>query len=122
MKLIVVILGLLLSACASVQVDPDLAGYVPADVKNVSFEFGPMFGENRAAECHRLDFNPNVIRVNIYEWKKLSAIQKQWLINHELGHCVEGLEHDNELDSDGCPLSKMFWHVPEEKCIGRQKR
>jgi len=122
MKLIVIILGILLCSCASVRIDPELAPYVPAEIKNVTFEFGPMYVEGHAAECHLLDINPNIVRVHLATWKTLSEAQKQWLINHEIGHCHEGLSHDNELDSEGCPVSKMFRHIPEDRCIGRQTR
>lgn len=50
----------------------------------------------------------NVIQVNLTSWKRLDGINKEWLMFHELGHCVLGLEHNTNLYEDGYPKSIMY--------------
>ena len=50
----------------------------------------------------------NHIQVNLFHWRKLSQLDKVWLVFHELGHCVLGLDHNTELNSLGYPKSIMY--------------
>lgn len=104
------------AACAPLVVDPEFSPYVTTN-EGVTVQFGRMHAENRAGECIKLDFNPNIVTINREEWTRASKKQKQWLINHELGHCRDGLDHNNTLQNNGCPQSVMFWRIPEDKCI-----
>lgn len=57
-------------------------------------------GENRAGVCYAFDSGePYYIAVDSEEWGKLTPLQKELLIYHELGHCMLGLDHIDEMES-----------------------
>lgn len=49
-------------------------------------------------------------------WESASPIQRQAIINHELGHCALGLDHDTAHEG-GCPSSLMFPQLMPESCL-----
>jgi hypothetical protein len=48
-----------------------------------------------------------VIRIDPEQWERASTSQRLQLLFHELGHCVRGLDHDDDKREDGFPASIM---------------
>jgi hypothetical protein len=69
-----------------------------------------------AGACYNYSLEKEII-INYNVWATLSDKQKQWLIKHEMGHCKDNLSHDNRLDNMGCPVSYMYWQIPNDKCL-----
>ncbi len=44
-------------------------------------------------------------------------ILKNALIMHESGHCDYGLEHDDHLMDNECPMTIMNTHLPSQACL-----
>jgi hypothetical protein len=115
----------LISACASTPyIDARLAPYTNIEqAKGISVILGDLTGTKSViidthvvAQCLDYTFD-TVIVVDVTQWYILSDLQRHWVIQHELGHCAYGLEHDERLGTDGCPLSVMYPVVPADKCI-----
>lgn len=53
-------------------------------------------------------------------WEKASSHYKRMLVLHEIGHCLQGLDHDNAI-LDGCPISYMYPTITAltPECIDR---
>ena len=47
------------------------------------------------------------IWLNLDEWEYYNDLQREWLVLHELGHCVLNKDHNDRKLSDGCPESIM---------------
>lgn len=47
-------------------------------------------------------------------WFASTEVQKEWLIFHELGHCVLSREHNNVVNDVGVPASIMNSYRPED--------
>lgn len=59
------------------------------------------------------DKAPQIV-INPNWWANADEVDRQLLIMHELGHCVQGRQHKNTLDEFGNPQSIMnFSVVPE---------
>lgn len=50
-------------------------------------------------------------------WRRLTNMEKEFIVFHELGHCYLGRGHTNEKASDGSCLSMM--HSSTEACENR---
>ena len=48
------------------------------------------------------------IQINKTYWEEGDASRREGLLFHELGHCVLGRSHRNEVATDGRPLSLMY--------------
>lgn len=122
---------LILVGCAPITtVDHEIAPYVPIGTRleKTLIQFGwvpdTMRDDGQAlpstAACFKYPMQ-NIIQIHREAWTRLSPAQRTWVLRHEIGHCEQNLEHDNSVDAQGCPLSVMFWHVPDRMCLDRFK-
>ena len=78
--------------------------------------------DNVAGRCSYSYYNgtnyPEVL-VDPEVWDKMSKAQHENLVYHELGHCVQGLGHREELQEDGCPNSLMYHQVLSTSCLSK---
>lgn len=81
-------------AVLSVQAEADVRGS-GLDMTLMSIQFGD--AEGFTAKCHQTPAG-NYIVVDEREWRRLSLMDQQYVIAHELGHCVIGLKHDQRMD------------------------
>lgn len=58
-------------------------------------------------QCERYSDGSKVIVLDQSNWDEASEIEKEFLLFHELGHCVLGREHDNSKDNKGFCTSIM---------------
>lgn len=103
-------LSLLLSGCRheNTQVyPPEFKDYVDEffhqanlrghDLYAENFDFAIQFGETHdagvAASCETPD---RIITVSPEIWESRDDLEKEWIIFHELGHCILGRDHKNE--------------------------
>jgi hypothetical protein len=55
----------------------------------------------------------HTIKIDQSYWDSADDNEKEWLIYHELGHCVKDLDHLEETFPDGSPTSIMASFIPE---------
>lgn len=79
--------------------------YFPGDIKYVAIP--PESNKTILGRCIIRNNKPSIIINKSYPFTKE---QLRITIYHELGHCVANLKHNNELMSDGCPVSIMHQH------------
>ena len=71
--------------------------------------------DNHAGVC----YTATHVEVDPEYWYRKGARRRQELINHELGHCVCNLPHNENLLKDGCPESAMFPTTISAKCLNK---
>ena len=63
--------------------------------------------DNAAGQCVAKSNGEHYIRIDEDYWKKASALEKEFLVFHELGHCVLGRSHDDTSSANGACMSMM---------------
>jgi len=58
-------------------------------------------------QCSYSNENPYKVTIDKPFWDKASDLGKEFVVFHELGHCVLGRAHDESMDSRGFCLSIM---------------
>ena len=104
--LVLVWLIMLNVACApftTYTIDPTFMPYViefsqHVNVSRVTIQFGNV-PEAASAACYKNNLGDMTINVRNTMWNILCDKQKRALIFHELGHCVLGRDHLDNLDS-----------------------
>lgn len=78
------------------------------DLYNIDVNTPIVFGDvgEYAGVCYIYSNGYTEIQINEKNWSFLTKEQKEQLIFHELGHCVFGLDHNDNHDN-GCPESIM---------------
>lgn len=72
---------------------------------------------HEAGVCHPNIFNTTpLIELNTQLWGNYSDTEKEVLLFHELGHCILGrlspnMGHVNTINSDGMPVSIMYYSI-----------
>lgn len=121
------LLTLVLSACSKEEallpaayVDPELQPYLTSfveaaanrrvDVAEAVAAIDARFtdlSQDIGGQCRRADGQRASIRIDVTYWRQFSAMQREFLIFHELGHCILEREHLDEADAQGNCLSIM---------------
>jgi hypothetical protein len=61
--------------------------------------------------------NYKEIVISLEKWNRYDAIGKKNILYHELGHCLLGYSHRNEMyPNDGCPKSIMNFQLLDNMC------
>lgn len=114
-KEIILLLSFVLAGCNQhlkpykiLSIDPQLQPYFysflkdaadlghPILVDNLSMHFVTnLIPSSHQGVCEK-NKNPPRILISLQYWQSFQEIEKKALVYHELGHCVLGLEHDNE--------------------------
>lgn len=110
-----------LAGCAGSMryVDPELHPYV----YQIETEYGVQFNGKvvyanimpKAAGICKVWYDYSkmtyirLIEIDRNYFNQLTSIGKEQLMLHELGHCMLGLQHNNNLKEDGCPESAMYY-------------
>jgi hypothetical protein len=80
------------------------------------------FGASVIGLCHRsYNSSPEVYILRSY-FNDHEASLKEELVFHELGHCLLGRPHKNDVDSDGIPLSLMYPYILGEETYNTNSR
>lgn len=116
---------LLISACnedeEAVYVESELQAYfdafeAEAQARNVSIDWNEASVsaylsdiENASVygRCIRLSEQNPKIEINQTYWDSASEMEREYLLFHELGHCVLGRKHDDSKDGSGHCISIM---------------
>lgn len=64
-------------------------------------------GENTVGQCQHFSDSPNVVVVDPEYWQKATELEKEYLVFHELGHCLLQRSHLDSKNADGSCLSIM---------------
>lgn len=67
----------------------------PQTVIDIIMEFDSSLPEGVAGRCS-MSFSSPKITVNVVTWGLISEERKEMLIFHELGHCILGLDHEDD--------------------------
>lgn len=58
-------------------------------------------------QCHYSEQAPNIVEVDDEFWASATDLEKEYVVFHELGHCVLGRNHDDGRNGDGTCSSIM---------------
>lgn len=58
-------------------------------------------------QCHYSDEAPNIVEVDDEFWARATDLEKEYVVFHELGHCILGRDHDDTRNSNGTCSSMM---------------
>lgn len=58
-------------------------------------------------QCHYSEQAPNIVEVDDEFWAGASDLEKEYVVFHELGHCVLGRNHNDDRNTDGTCSSIM---------------
>jgi len=127
MKIINVLPLIFIASCAKTQVtvDPEFKPYlekfttdVGGDTSDVSVVFEELSGDT-VGLCIT-DGDDKHIKIHPKHWAKVSHEEREELIYHELGHCVLGLGHKNDM-LDYCPKSIMYPMTLSRDCYSNNR-
>lgn len=76
------------------------------DVAEMTIRFGAL-ESNLAGLCEFSGGRFNEITIDRAWWRRANSLQKEWVMYHELGHCVLGRGHLNDLTARGTCVSIM---------------
>ena len=60
-----------------------------------------------AGDCQFDENNPNRVRIDATTWRSVSENLREYIVFHELGHCVLIRKHREDADNNGTCLSIM---------------
>ena len=58
-------------------------------------------------QCHYSDEAPNIVEIDDEFWARATDLEKEYVVFHELGHCVLGRDHDDSRSANGTCSSMM---------------
>lgn len=58
-------------------------------------------------QCHFSEQAPNIVEVDNQFWNRATDMEKEYVVFHELGHCVLGKDHNDARNTDGTCSSIM---------------
>ncbi len=76
-------------------------------VTNLVMAFGPTSGADVCGQCLLDAGQPPRIVLNADCWKRASALERECLVFHELGHCLLSRSHRTERFSNNAYVSLM---------------
>ena len=79
----------------------------PIKVTNLIIKTVPTLGEFIIAQCRRNVTRTPEILVSEVQWKNYNEDEHEFVILHEISHCVLNRGHSSFKDKDGLPLSIM---------------
>lgn len=124
--LLLLVPGLLLSACQEDESSPEfiaeeLQSFFDAFAQegaargwDINFDDGQVLGRLESIEegkiigqCVHNSIEPEVVRIDKSYWVAATPLQKEFVVFHELGHCVLNRDHLDTKNADGTCLSIM---------------
>lgn len=63
--------------------------------------------EGVLGQCHYSEQAPNIVEIDNQFWARATDLEKEYVVFHELGHCVLGRNHDDTRLADGSCASIM---------------
>ena len=95
--------------------EADLRGVaVDLSTSNIEAFVQTVFPNSVAGQCQRNTDRPSQIIIDVQSWNERNDTEKEFLIFHELGHCILDREHRDDTDNSGKCLSIM--HSVEGIC------
>lgn len=128
MKRLILLLALALTACEKnkiYNVDPAIQPYVdrftrasnevdhPIVVDNLVANIKTLSNPQWAGQCDINNETPTV-SLSAAWWPTFNDSMREQLVFHELGHCVLGRQHNNDVDQYGVPVSIMYGQMSWE--------
>ena len=97
--------------------DEGKARGVSVNTSVVRFQFDDLTKEGHWGYCYAAqdaNFNfiidpskTNLIKFDSSAWRRMSSVEREWLLFHECGHCALGRKHENRTFSNGESYSIM---------------
>lgn len=132
----ILILGLLTSACSEIEpeeivvdnfIDDELSQYFESFKEEAAmFDIDVNYADLRidgylqnipergvAGQCQRFEGGLSAVIVEPAFWNSIDGLEREFLVYHELGHCVLGREHTNEAAPNGVCRSIMTSGSPD---------
>lgn len=79
--------------------------FLSEDELNVSLELRTL--EGSVGQCQHFSDSPDVAIIDLSAWEMADDLKREFLIFHELGHCILGRGHTDLKDETGACLSIM---------------
>jgi Zn-dependent peptidase ImmA (M78 family) len=86
----------------------------PTKIQELVIQFGDLRGyreeKNVVGLCQRAyNFQPPIITIDLNYWQQITDAEKEWLVYHELGHCILNREHrEDRIRENNCVASVMY--------------
>ncbi len=98
----------LLSYVESFETEAELRGiYVDVSSMDIQIGFSVIDENNIVGQCLHYTDGHKEIWIDENYWTRLTELEKEYLMFHELGHCVLNRGHDNTTNSIGICQSIM---------------
>jgi hypothetical protein len=84
------------------MVEANVRGYkIDMDRMNLEINFTSTLVENVSGQCTHNTTKPNQVEISSSKWTNLNELQKEYLMFHELGHCILKRSHLDTKDELG---------------------
>ena len=74
--------------------------YLQAFIENIE-------GTDVVGQCSYSENSPRTVRIDRFYWRRATHLQKEFVVFHELGHCLLGRSHTDEENPSGTCISIM---------------
>ena len=81
--------------------------HIDFDSSNVSGYIRLITEQGVIGQCAHKDNEPNTVIIDKIYWDKSNDLQREFVVFHELGHCVLNREHLDDADNNGNCISIM---------------
>lgn len=87
---------------------------VQVDVSNLQINIESLGNQNVVGQCLSYTDGSKEVRIDEDKWIRSSALIKEFLLFHELGHCLLNRDHLNDKNEDGS--CKSIMHASANSC------
>ena len=90
------------------QIEGELRGRaLDLSSSNIEAFIQPIFSNGVVGQCQHNEDRPNQVIVDQQTWNESNEAEKEFLIFHELGHCILKRDHLDNANPDGSCISIM---------------
>lgn len=88
---------------------------------DISGEINSIDEEGVIGTCHYQSHTPNHVTIDFDFWERASTLYREYVVFHELGHCVLLRDHNDAHDSNGVCVSVMHSGLTDCRTIYNQE-
>lgn len=81
--------------------------YIDWSVERISASLGTVTDDGASGQCLKYTNGRHEIRIDKNYWDRINANEKEFVIYHELGHCLLNRGHLDDMDDNGLCISIM---------------
>ncbi len=84
---------------------------LPDSVLNINLIFTDINNSNVLGQCNHNPDSPDVVQIDRFYWRTFDEPTREFVVFHELGHCILDRGHKDSVDSNGNCISLMHSSV-----------